>query len=62
MTDFQRELLNILNNTASTSTTKQKKSANHIYLKQGCAEHRKLLSEQKLGKHWKLVDNKRVWY
>ena len=76
MTDFQKELLNILNPEQTTTT---KKKSNHIYLKQGSKELRKLLSEQKKGlklsdehkqklseqkkgKHWKLVDGKRIWY
>lgn len=76
MTDFQKELLKILN---TEQTTAKKKTSNHIYLKQGSKELRKLLSEQKKGKklsdehkrklseakkdkHWKLVDGKRVWY
>ncbi len=59
MTEFQQELLNIVG-TAATSNKKSK--ANHIYLKQGCEELRAQLSEQKKGKHWRLVDGKRVWY
>lgn len=59
MTNFQKELLNIVN---TTTTSNKKSKANHIYLKQGCAELRAQLSEQKKGKHWKKVDGKRVWY
>jgi len=59
MTEFQKGILSIMN---KPTATKQKKSANHIYLKHGCAELRAQLSEQKKGRHWRLENGKRVWY
>ena len=56
MTDYQKEILKIMKGPNVL------KSAKHKYLEQGSKELKELLSKQKQGKHWKLVNGKRVWY
>lgn len=41
---------------------KQVRERPHCYLTQGSKELKEILAKQKKGRHWKLVDGKRIWY